>query len=214
MPSQNRRYIGGVTLLVDVVNPITSTPGDYTQIFAGGAPLTLSFAAGYDNNGEANDLADGDDIFGSPNPAGDVDLGGYPNPNSFNRTLLLSSLQNSLQTFTPDPGDPSLGGTWSGPATIDVLQQAFALNGSLGFSINGRIFGFEDSPADLDCQPGGIGDGLDDDICPPFSSVGGSASITVNGGDPFPQVVPEPASISLVLLGAAGLVRARMRRRR
>ena len=29
------QYLGGFTLRLDVVNPITSTPGDYTQILAG-----------------------------------------------------------------------------------------------------------------------------------------------------------------------------------
>ena len=106
------QYLGGFTLWLDVVNPITSTPGDYTPILAGGSPLRLTFAAGFDNNGNANGV--GDVIFGSPNPAADMDLGGDPNiSKNLNRLLLLSNLQNSLQTFTPDPVDPNLGGTWS-----------------------------------------------------------------------------------------------------
>ena len=52
------QYLGGFTLLLDVVNPFTSTPNDYTPIFAGGSPLTLSFAAGFDNNGNANGVSD------------------------------------------------------------------------------------------------------------------------------------------------------------
>lgn len=207
------QYLGGFTLWVDVVNPITSTPGDYTPILAGGSPLRLTFAAGHDNNGNANDPSAFIPIVGVTNPAADTDLGGDPSiPKNLNRLLLLSTLQNSLQTFTPDPVDPNLGGTWSTvPAeeTLAVLTSLLA-SGPLGFSINAIFTGNVLSPADLDCQLGGFDDG----ICPPFSSVGGSASITVIGGDPFPAVVPEPASISLVLLGAAGFVRARMRRRR
>ena len=201
------QYLGGFTLWLDVVNPITSTPNDYTPILAGGSPLRLTFAAGFDNNGNANGVGDG--IFGSPNPAADTDLGGDPNiSKNLNRLLLLSALQNSLQTFTPNPVDPNLGGTWSTvPAeeTIAVLTSLLA-SGPLGFSINATFTGNLLSPVDLDCQLGGFDDGF----CPPFSSVGGSASITVNGGDPFPAVVvPEPASISLVLLGAAGRASAR-----
>ena len=201
------QYLGGFTLLLDVVNPITSTPNDYTPILAGGSPLTLTFAAGFDNNGNANGVGDG--IFGSPNPAADTDLGGNPNiSKNLNRLLLLSTLQNSLQTFTPDSNDPNLGGVWSGPTTTSVLTSLLA-SGPLGLSINGAFNGNLLSPVDLDCQA----DPVDPALCLPFSSVGGSASITVNGGGPFPPVtaVPEPASLSLVLLGIAG---AAFRRRR
>ena len=203
------QYLGGFTLLLDVVNPFTSTPNDYTPIFAGGSPLTLSFAAGFDNNGNANGVSDG--IFGSPNPAADTDLGGNPNiSKNLNRLLLLSTLQNSLQTFTlNDINDPNLGGVWSGPTTISVLTSLLA-SGPLGLSINGTFTGNFLSPVDLDCQAVPV----DPALCLPFSSVGGSASITVNGGDPFPPVtvVPEPASLSLVLLGIAGAAFRRRRR--
>jgi hypothetical protein len=202
------QYLGGFTLSLDVVNPITSIPGDYTPILAGGAPLRLTFAAGFDNNGNANGEFDG--IFGSPDPAADTDLGGDPSiSKNLNRLLVLSSLQNSLQTFTPNAADPNLGGVWSGPSTTSVLTSLLAL-GPLGLSINGTFTGNVLSPADLDCQA----DPVDPALCLPFSSVGGSASITVNGGSPFPPVtaVPEPTSVSLLLIGiAAAAFRRRLR---
>ena len=43
--------LGGYDLILDVVNPFTSVPGDYTPILSGGLPLQLIYAAGEDNNG-------------------------------------------------------------------------------------------------------------------------------------------------------------------
>ena len=115
------QYLGGFTLWLDVVNPITSTPNDYTPIFAGGSPLMLTFAAGYDNNGNANDLAS-DGIFGSPNPAADTDLGGYPNISKQSQPAPPAVHPAKLAADVhARPSDPNLGGVWSGPTTIAVL---------------------------------------------------------------------------------------------
>ena len=43
--------LGGYDLTMDVVNPFTSVPGDYTPILVAGSPLQLTYAAGEDNSG-------------------------------------------------------------------------------------------------------------------------------------------------------------------
>ena len=78
-------------------------------------------------------------------------------------------------------------------------------SGPLGFSVNGHFMGPCDLPADIGCQN-------DPTVCATFP---GSASIAVSGGQPFPPVtsVPEPGSLSLLLIGIAGGVGFRRRLR-
>ena len=78
--------LGGFDLLVDVVNPFTSTPGDYAEISFLGSPLKLTYAAGEDNNGDPlPDAADptANDFFREVSPT------------NYSKTLALSDFQNS-----------------------------------------------------------------------------------------------------------------------
>ena len=191
-------------MTLDVVNPFTSTPNDYTPILAGGSPLTFTFAAGYDNNGNANDPNAVTGIVGVTNPAADNDREGDPmiSKNISTGSSSCPPSKTRCRRSRPTQSIQNLGGVWSRPSTSAVLTSLLA-SGPLGFSINDTFTGkLLLSPAELDCQPSGFDDGF----AHRFRSVGGSASITVNGGDPFPPVtaVPEPASLSLVLLGIGG----------
>ena len=163
--------LGGFDLTLDVVNPVTSVPGDYTPILVGGLPLRLTYAAGEDNNG--------DPLPNAADPTADQFFR-EPLPTNYIKNLALSDFQNS-----------------------GVLAALLA-SGPLGFSINGHFYGSVDLPADIGCQN-------DPTVCATFP---GSASITVAGGQPFPATpVPEPVSLSLLLIGIAGRVGFRRRLR-
>jgi hypothetical protein len=165
--------LGGYDLTLDVVNPFTSTPGDYTPILISGSPLRLTYAAGQDNNG--------DPLPNAADPTAD-DFFRESSPTNYNRNLTLSDFQNS-----------------------GVLLGLLA-SGPLGFSVNGHFYGSVDLPADIGCQN-------DPTVCATFP---GSASIAVSGGQPFPPPtttpVPEPGSLSLLLVGVLGFAGLRGRR--
>ena len=165
--------LGGFDLTLDVVNPFTSVPGDYTPILSGGSPLQLTYAAGEDNNGDP--LPDAADPTAT-------DFFREPVPTSYSKILALSDFLNS-----------------------GVLAGLLA-SGPLGFSVNGHFYGSLDVPADIGCQE-------DPTVCATFP---GSASVAVTGGARFPPPstsVPEPGSLSLLLIGIAGGVGFRRRLR-
>ena len=112
---------------------------------------------------------------------------------TYNKQWTLNDFLNPLQTFDEF-------GVLSGPSTDDVLLGLLA-NGPIGFSLDGHFFGSNSLPVDLACQ-------LDPTVCKTFP---GSASITESGGQPF-HTVPEPGSLSLLLVGITGIAGLRRRR--
>jgi hypothetical protein len=78
--------LGGYDLSLDVVNPVTSVPGDYTPILVSGSPLKLTYAAGEDNNG--------DPLPNAADPTAD-DFFRESSPTTYTKNLALSDFQNS-----------------------------------------------------------------------------------------------------------------------
>jgi PEP-CTERM motif len=177
--------LGGISLTLNLVDPLSQdAAGTYSEILSGTTALKLTFTAGEDNSGQP---------LAGVDPAAD----GFHTSQTFIQNLSLSDFHNSLQTFDEDAGE------WVGPSTYDLLLDLLA-SGPIGFSLDGHIYGSVKLPADLACQQ-------DPTVCKTFP---GSASITESGGQAFPTTaVPEPASLSLLLVGSAGVAALRRRRR-